>query len=89
MSPLEFMQWLAALVPRPRLHLIRVHGVLAPNAKPRALVVPQGPKFEEQATQAATNCIASYTMKPKAILVKCPWDHGSGSNSGSPGRTRS
>ena len=40
MSPLEFMQRLAALVPRPRLHLIRFHGVLAPNAKLRALVVP-------------------------------------------------
>ena len=31
-SPLEFMQRLAALVPRPRLHLIRFHGVLAPHA---------------------------------------------------------
>jgi hypothetical protein len=29
MSPLEFMQRLAALVPRPRLHLIRFHGVPA------------------------------------------------------------
>ena len=28
MSPLEFMQHLAALVPRPRLHPIRFHGVL-------------------------------------------------------------
>jgi len=34
-------------VPRPRLHLIRFHGVLAPNAKLRAMVVPHGP---EQAT---------------------------------------
>jgi hypothetical protein len=33
MSPLEFLQRLAALVPRPRLHLIRLHGVLAPHAK--------------------------------------------------------
>ena len=41
MSPLEFMQRLAALVPRPRLHLIRFHCVLAPNAKLRATVVPQ------------------------------------------------
>jgi Putative transposase len=41
MSPLEFMQRLAALVPRPRLHLIRFHGVLAPNAKLRAKVVPR------------------------------------------------
>ena len=35
MSPLAFMQRLAALMPRPRLHLIRFHGVLAPNAKLR------------------------------------------------------
>ncbi len=50
MSPLEFMQRLAALVPR-RPHLIRFHGVLAPNARLRALVVPQGPL--EPAVQAA------------------------------------
>ncbi|HYN61398.1 MAG TPA: transposase [Rubrivivax sp.] len=30
MSPLEFMQRLAALVPRPMLHVIRFHGVQAP-----------------------------------------------------------
>ena len=28
------------LVPRPRLHLIRFHGVLAPHAKWRAAIVP-------------------------------------------------
>ena len=47
MSPLEFMQRLAALVPRPRPHLIRFHGVLAPSSttsvKLRELVVPQQP----------------------------------------------
>ena len=43
MSPLEFMQRLAALVPRPRLHLIRFHGVLAPHAKLRAEIVPSEP----------------------------------------------
>ena len=53
MSPLEFMQRLAALVPRPRLHLIRFHGVLAPNAKLRAMVVPQEPEPEAQAAPAA------------------------------------
>jgi hypothetical protein len=31
MCPLEFMQRLAALVPRPRLHLIEIHGVLSPE----------------------------------------------------------
>jgi hypothetical protein len=41
-------------VPRPRLHLIRFHGVLAPNAKLRALVVTQGPlALEEPTTKAA------------------------------------
>src|ERR1700675_2130623 len=40
MSPLELMQRLAALVPRPRLHLIRFHGLLAPHATLRAPIVP-------------------------------------------------
>src|SRR3954466_9249830 len=43
MSPLQFMQRLAALVPRPRLHLIRFHGVLASHAKLRAQIVPSVP----------------------------------------------
>jgi len=37
---MEFMQRLVALVPWPRLHLIRFHGVLAPNARLRSRVVP-------------------------------------------------
>jgi hypothetical protein len=41
MQPQAFMQRLAALVPRPRLHLIRFHGVLAPNATLRAAVIAQ------------------------------------------------
>jgi hypothetical protein len=51
MTPLEFMQRLAALVPRPRLHLIRFHGVLAPNAKLRAQVVPSEPAEPAEASQ--------------------------------------
>ena len=43
MSPLEFMQRLATLVPRPRLNLIRFHGVLAPNAKLRSKIIPGEP----------------------------------------------
>jgi hypothetical protein len=42
MHPQEFMQRLAALVPRPRSHLIRFHGVLAPRAKLRAAVHANG-----------------------------------------------
>jgi hypothetical protein len=54
MSPLEFMAASGGAGSAPRLHLIRFHGVLAPNAKLRALVVPQGPEAQEQATEAAT-----------------------------------
>ncbi|MBK7960083.1 MAG: transposase [Bdellovibrionales bacterium] len=42
-EPLEFMEKLAALVPRPRVHLTRFHGVLAPNYKYRKLIVPTPP----------------------------------------------
>ncbi len=41
------LQRLAALVPRPRLHLIRFHGVLAPHAALRPQIVPGEP---DQAT---------------------------------------
>jgi len=51
MSPLEFMQRLAALVHRPRLHLTRFQGVLASNAKLRGLVVPQEPERPPQTVQ--------------------------------------
>jgi len=38
-EPLDFIARLAALVPRPRVHLLRYHGVFAPNAKHRPLLV--------------------------------------------------
>jgi len=62
MSPLEFMQRLAALVPRPRLHLIRFHGVLAPNAKLRSLVVPQGPPKDEGVAGVAASGVQCQTV---------------------------
>ena len=52
MEPMEFMQRLAALVPRPRLHLIRFHGVLAPNAKLRKAMLPVPPPPETKPAHA-------------------------------------
>ena len=52
MSPLEFMERLAALLPRPRLHLIRFHGVLAPNAKLRCEIIPS---LAEHATEHSSD----------------------------------
>ena len=40
LSPLELLEKLAALVPPPRLNLIRYQGVLAPNASVRQQIVP-------------------------------------------------
>ena len=49
LSPQELLEKLAALVPPPRLNLVRYHGVLAPNAADRTQIVP-GP--QEQTCEA-------------------------------------
>ena len=41
-EPIEFIAKLAALVPPPRAHLTRFHGVFAPNANLRAQLTPSG-----------------------------------------------
>jgi hypothetical protein len=41
-EPLELLQRLAAVTPRPRIHLILYHGVLAPHARWRARVMAYG-----------------------------------------------
>jgi hypothetical protein len=61
MTPLEFLQRLAALVPRPRLHLIRFHGVLAPNAALRAQIVPSAPDQLSAPTEADSETPSSST----------------------------
>jgi hypothetical protein len=38
-TPLELLEWLVPLVPRPRINLVLYHGVLAPNAPWRPAVV--------------------------------------------------
>ena len=43
----ELVGRLTALVPPPRMHLVHYHGVLAPNAKLRKLVVPEAPEEDE------------------------------------------
>ena len=43
LTPMEFMERLVALVPRPRVHLTRYHGVLGPHYKYRKQIVPKPP----------------------------------------------
>jgi hypothetical protein len=50
-EPEDFIARLAALVPKPRAHLIRYHGVFARAAKLRARVVPGRPAGKAQQAQ--------------------------------------
>jgi len=52
-EPLDFIARLAALVPKPRVHLTRFHGVFAPNNKHRPMVTSEakGRKNKSKATK--------------------------------------
>jgi hypothetical protein len=51
-DPVDFIAKLAALVPPPRAHLTRFHGVFAPNANLRAQLTPSG-RGKRPVTEAA------------------------------------
>ena len=56
---MELLEKLAALVPPPRLHLLRYHGVLAPRARARDRIVPAQPVAEPSAADgdaSAASC---------------------------------
>jgi hypothetical protein len=74
MSAMEFMERLAALVPRARSRLIRFHGVLAPNAKLRSQIVPSP---TEPATEPSTDHAQVQGKTPRiswARLLKRAFD---------------
>ena len=52
---MELLEKLAALVPPPRLHLLRYHGVLAPRARDRGRIVPAKPVEESTAADGDTS----------------------------------
>lgn len=72
MSPLEFMHRLAALVPHPRLHLIRFRGVLAPHATLRAAIIPSPAHHatEHAADHAHAHCSAPARMSWARLLKR-------------------
>ena len=55
-EPLELIEKLAALVPPPRFNLVRYHGVLAPSAAWRSLVIPS--ELETADLSSHPNCPA-------------------------------
>jgi hypothetical protein len=46
LTPMELMERLVALVPRPKVHLTRYHGVLGPHYKHRKQIVPKPPELK-------------------------------------------
>jgi len=80
-GPFDFLARLAALVPRPRSHLLRDHGVLAPNARHRRLVVPApGPtpaaRDDDEDTPAPMRAPMSWIQRLRHVLdidlSRCP-----------------
>jgi hypothetical protein len=57
-EPLELIDRLAALVPPPRFHTVRYHGVLASRSKHRALVVPKETEPAARPSCAVGACVA-------------------------------
>ena len=55
LQPVELLEKLAALIPRPYVNLIVYHGVLAPNAKWRGEVVVFGPARVESEPSAESS----------------------------------
>ena len=61
-EPLDFIARLAALVPRPKTHLLRYHGLFAPNARHRRLIVPR------QRARTTAHCAEGDNLAPPARL---------------------
>ena len=68
LTQMEFMEKLVALVPRPRVHLTRYHGVLGPHYKYRKQIVPQR-KENPELTLIAAATAADTLPQPKAKRI--------------------
>ena len=58
-EPQDFLAKLAALVPAPRVHLVRFHGVLGPAAAWRSLIIPTATNNRMESAPAEGNAVIS------------------------------
>ncbi|OGB76198.1 MAG: hypothetical protein A2496_08820 [Burkholderiales bacterium RIFOXYC12_FULL_60_6] len=77
LSPLELIEKLAALVPPPRINLVRYHGVLAAHAKDRDKIVPKKPDAEKlrETRGASRNRLLWAALLARVFAIdvtKCP-----------------
>lgn len=63
LTPLEFIEKLVAIIPQPRIHMTRFHGILAPHAALRSLIVP---KSQASIPAAALTEKKEPVVKPRA-----------------------
>jgi hypothetical protein len=71
MTPLDLLGALASLIPPPRVHLTRFHGIFAPHARDRAAVVPRRHAEDgAPAGPAAPGDIPPHRRLPWADLLK-------------------
>lgn len=66
LEPLRLLRRLAWLIPPPRQHQVRFHGVLAPAAQWRSLIVPP-PPFKLQLAFPLDN------IRPESTAYRTPW----------------
>ena len=69
LAPMELMERLVALVPRPRVHLTRYHGVLGPHYKHRKQIVPKPPELKVGGQEQDIVDLKQLELKKKNI----PW----------------
>ena len=74
LSAHELLEKLAAIVPPPRSHATRYHGILGPNSKKRAKVVPAGDDEEDEQNEAANERkrtgSTKYRLKWAALMAR-------------------
>ena len=68
LEPLDFMARLAALVPPPRMHLTRFHGVFAPHSSLRAAITPAGRGRGKKAEEGAAPPVPRHVARILAHL---------------------
>lgn len=69
LSPMQFMGKLSALVPTPRSHLTRFHGVFGPHSKHRNRIVPKTPRAEPLPPKRAA-ALEPRTTEPSPSLLQ-------------------
>ncbi len=78
LSPVELLEKLAALVPLPRVHLVRSGGCLAPHSLLRGAIIPtprqQGVEEQEDSTASPHWSWARLLKRVFAVdMARCPW----------------